>query len=94
MKSREFRILGVAADSACPLCIEPTDGRTSKDKRPPIFVVASEGAFNGICCAPHLAALIRAEEGAKVSHEEPKKTAQPLPPKPPAAVLANGGAQP
>ncbi len=90
MNSREFRILGLA--DACPLCIEPPDGRV-KEKRPPIFVVGSDGGYNGAVCAPHIAALIKAEEGAKAApQEEPKKPAQPARALAPPAAAAAGGA--
>ncbi len=58
---KKYVIDGVADQSPCPLCIEPTDGR-SKEKRPPVFVVGCDGGYSGPVCAPHLAALIRAAE--------------------------------
>lgn len=58
---KRYMIAGLS-ESRCPFCLE-ADGR--KVAQPTFQVVAEGGGFAGVICAPHLAAMYKAEEAMK-----------------------------
>lgn len=88
---KKYVIEGVADSQPCPLCINGDGDGRSKEKRPPVFQVSCEGGFNGMVCAPHLAALIRAASPGSPASAPAAPAAKPEPkPAPLAAALGNG----